>query len=86
MRDHTYQNTDNNNFLTIDQQYADDIGWVSTGQHIIEHIEKAVPDILKQRNLKVNPEKKKNTKYPEIATINGKSVNMLEVFWVQMKI
>ena len=58
LKDHTYQKIDNNNnFLTIDQQYADDIGWASTGQHIIENIEKEVPHALKKRNLKINPEK-----------------------------
>ena len=59
LKDHTYQKTDNdnNNFLTIDQQYADDIGWASTGQHIIENVEREVPHALKKRDLKINPEK-----------------------------
>ena len=59
LKDHTYQKTDNdnNNFLTIDHQYADDIGWASTGQHIIENVEREVPHALKKRNIKINPEK-----------------------------
>ena len=60
LKDHTYQKTDiedNNNFLTIDQQYADDIGWASTGQHIIENVEREVLHALKKRNLKINSEK-----------------------------
>ena len=60
LKDHTYQkidNNNNNNFLTTDQQYADDIGWASTGQHIIENTEREVLHALKKRNLKINPEK-----------------------------
>ena len=37
--DHNYSNYDDTS-LTIDQQNADDIGWASTTEHIIENIEK----------------------------------------------
>ena len=39
LEDHNYSNYEDTSF-TIDQQYADDIGWASTAEHIIENIEK----------------------------------------------
>ena len=39
LEDHTYSNYEDTSF-TVDQQYADDIGWASTAEHIIENIEK----------------------------------------------
>ena len=42
--------------MTVDQQYADDIGWASTGIHILENIETDIPEILKSRNLFINQE------------------------------
>ena len=44
----------NKNFFTVDPQYADDIGWASTGIHILENIEADIPEILKSRNLYIN--------------------------------
>ena len=80
LKDHTYQKIDNNNnFLTIDQQYADDIGWASTGQHIIENIEKKVPHALKKRNLKINPEKTEKYRITRNGDTEWKNANMLEV-------
>ena len=59
---HTYQMIDNdNNFLTIDQQYADDIGWASTGQHITENIEKKYHMHSKKEILKSIQRKQKST-------------------------
>ncbi|XP_071834664.1 uncharacterized protein [Apostichopus japonicus] len=52
--DHDYSTTTNNSFFTVDQQYADDISWASTGQHILQDIEKRVSDKLAVRNLKIN--------------------------------
>ena len=43
--------------ITIDQQYADDIGWASTDISEIETVEKTVPPVLKDRNLFVNESK-----------------------------
>ncbi|XP_071841678.1 uncharacterized protein [Apostichopus japonicus] len=40
--------------VILDQQYADDISWASTGQHILQDIEKRVSDKLAVRNLKIN--------------------------------
>ncbi len=56
LKDHTYAAPANNTF-TIDQQYADDIGWASTGSHIIDNIEREIPPILAERNLLVNETK-----------------------------
>jgi len=60
LKDHTYCKQ-SDSYITIDQQYADDIGWASTGIHILESIEKDIPDILKDRNLNIN--KSKTEKY-----------------------
>jgi len=54
--DHNY-NLPTNDYFTIDQQYADDIGWISTGPHILDQIENTIPDLLKQRNLHINDTK-----------------------------
>jgi len=56
LEDHTYCKSPNN-FFTVDQQYADDIGWASTGIHILEQIEKDIPKVLKERNLNINDTK-----------------------------
>ena len=56
LKDHTYCKT-SDNYVTIDQQYADDIGWASTGIHILENIERKIPDILQSRNLHINRSK-----------------------------
>ena len=53
MKDHNYTVPTNNTF-TIDQQYADDIGWASTGSHVLDTIEKQRPPLLAERNLFVN--------------------------------
>ena len=39
LEDHNYSNYEDTSF-TIDQQCADDIGWASTAEHIIENIKK----------------------------------------------
>ena len=57
MQDHTYASKTNINYFTLDQQYADDIGWASTGIHILENIEKEIPKILTDRNLFINQSK-----------------------------
>ncbi len=53
LKDHTYASRDRS--LLIDQQYADDTGWigVNAGQKI-ERVKKEVPDKLKKSNLFVN--------------------------------
>ena len=54
--DHKYAKSVNDH-ITIDQQYADDIGWASTDISEIENIEKTVPPVFKERNLFVNESK-----------------------------
>ena len=56
LQDHSYCNKPSNH-LNIDQQYADDIGYVSTNQGVIVSTEENVPKKLKKRNLCVNTEK-----------------------------
>ena len=51
--DHTYA-TFKDIYTTIDQQYADDIGWASNSKHIIDNIELQAADRVHQRNLNVN--------------------------------
>ena len=46
----------------IDQQYADDIGFISNSKNIIDKAMKNIAPILEERNLTIN-EKKNNTTY-----------------------
>ena len=45
------------NYFTINQQYADDIGWASTGPHLLCDIEAQATQNLAERNLKINNSK-----------------------------
>jgi len=54
--DHNYSVKRDNSFH-INQQYADDIGWISTAKHKIDKTKKNVPEKLKPRNLQVNETK-----------------------------
>ena len=54
--EHNY-NKSIDDHITIDQQYADDIGWATTEDEEIENIQKDIPPILKDRNLFVNEDK-----------------------------
>ena len=54
--DHSYSKKIDNH-INIDQQYADDIGWISTDQTVIEHVERTVPPLLKDINIHVNESK-----------------------------
>ena len=47
LEDHDYSNYEDPSF-TLDQQYADDIGWASTSQHVLDNIEKNTTAKLKQ--------------------------------------
>ena len=53
LKDHTYATPRNTNF-SIDQQYADDISYISNTKHTIEHRKATIPSQLKKRNLNVN--------------------------------
>ena len=56
LKDHEYSNYEDPSF-TLDQQYADDIGWASTSQHVLDNIEKTTTAKLKQGNLHINQSK-----------------------------
>ena len=73
LEDHNYSNYEDTSF-TIDQQYADDIGWASTAEHIIENIKKHRKN-LKERNLLINQSKTEITTSKKMAMIAGKNVN-----------
>ena len=58
LADHNY-NKAREQYTVIDQQYADDIGWIATGrsEHVLNEIQSKTTEKLKERNLKVNQEK-----------------------------
>ena len=56
LMDHTYS-TPIEEELNIDQQYADDISYLTDAPHIHEHHKSTVPQTIKERNLLVNNEK-----------------------------
>ena len=54
--DHNYTIKRDTNVL-INQQYADDIGWITNAKHKTNQIKRTVPEKLKSRNLQVNQNK-----------------------------
>jgi len=54
--DHTYAHP-KDAYFEIEQQYADDISWVTNAEHKIEYVKKTVPKKLKEFNLNVNEKK-----------------------------
>jgi hypothetical protein len=56
LKDHSYTKKVDT-YLDINQQYADDISWVTTAQHKIDHIKETIPEQLKKYNLHVNEKK-----------------------------
>jgi len=56
LKDHGYA-INHDIYLEIDQQYADDISWITTAEHKIEYIKKHTPDQLIEYNLHVNETK-----------------------------
>ena len=55
LKDHTYSNFSNG--VCINQQYADDISWISTVEATISEVKNTVPEKLKTYNLHTNPTK-----------------------------
>ena len=55
LHDHTY--TPVQLGITIDMQYADDTGWVSTDKKVTDHIQATMPAKLKKYNLNINKDK-----------------------------
>jgi len=45
------------NTICLDQQYADDIGWISNSKSKIDHINATIPDQLKDRKLIIKDSK-----------------------------
>ena len=73
LEDHNYYLLNSNQHFTLDQQYADDIGWASTQSSIIDHIEKEVPILLDNRNLKINASKTERYNISRKSTDDWKS-------------
>ena len=84
LEDHNYSNYEDAS-LTVDQQCADDIGWTSTAEHIIENIEKNTTEKLKERNLLINQSKTEKYNIKKLAMIAGKNTNTKAVYLEQQK-
>ena len=82
LHDHNYCIKQDKNIVTnyiIDQQYADDIGFISNNKNIINKAMKDIAPILEERNLTINEEKKQyNIQLTEHKEMTGRSVNALE--------
>ena len=62
LHDHNYCIKQDKNIVTdyiIDQQYADDIGFISNNKDIRNKAMKIIAQILEERNLTINEKKKK---------------------------
>jgi sorting nexin-29 len=57
LSDHSYYNKLPQSELSIQQQYADDISWITTNKGLIEHVKKEIPEKLRSKNLMVNKDK-----------------------------
>ena len=62
--DHTYTKQDKHRQITkiqkaytVEQQYADDISWISTSKNVTENIKQTIPTILTEKNLIINRDK-----------------------------
>ena len=62
--DHNYTTEDKHRKITkiqkaytIDQQYADDISWITTSKTVTENIKNTIPTVLTERNLIINQDK-----------------------------
>ena len=80
--DHNYSIKQDKNIVTdyiIDQQYADNIGFISNNKKIIDKAMKNIAQIIEVRNLTINEEKKQcNIQLTEHKKMTGRSVNTLE--------
>jgi hypothetical protein len=57
LQDHSYATATREHSVVIDQQYADDIGWMANKQECVQKIKETVPRKLRKRNLQVNEAK-----------------------------
>ena len=82
LHDHNYCIKQDKNTITdyiIDQQYIDDIGFISNNKNIIDKAMKNIAPTLEERNLTINErEKQYNIQLTEHTRMTGRSVNTLE--------
>ena len=82
LHDHNYCIKQDKNIVTdyiIDQQYADDIGFISNNKNIINEAMKNIAPILEERNLTINERKKQyDIQLTEHKKMTGRSVYTLE--------
>ena len=67
---------DSTKMLMIDQQYADDVSWITDHDETVLQLKKEVPSILKEKNLQTCVGKQSNMKLKEIAMTPGKNANI----------
>ena len=61
----------------IDQQYADDVGWIAVNaRRKAENVKREVPMKLKRKNLQINEEKQRSMSSVEMETRAGRDVNI----------
>ena len=81
LHDHNYCIKQDKNIVTdyiIDQQYADDIGFISNNKDIIDKAMKNIAPILEERNLTINEKKTIQHTINRTQKMTGRSVNTLE--------
>ena len=65
---------------TINEQYADDLGWVTNGPiEVIEEIKNTYPAILAEYKLKINPDKNEEFSIKYNGDNIWKTIKYLEV-------
>ena len=67
---------DSTKMLMIDQQYADDVSWVTDQDETVLQLRKEVPSILKEKNLQKMLGKQSNMKLKEMEVTPGKNANI----------
>ena len=81
LHDHNYCIKQDKNTVTeyiIDQQYVDDIGFISNNKDIIDNAMKNITPILEERNLTINDKKTIQLTINRTQKMIGRSVNTLE--------
>ena len=81
LHDHKYCIKQDKNNITdhkIDQQYEDDIGFISNNKDIINKVMKNIASILKEKNLTMNGKKQSNIQLTEHQKLTGRSVITLQ--------
>ena len=74
--DHAYSKQPDNSY-NVNQEYADDMSFLSTSQNNIEYIKHILPPKLLSRNLKVNETKTEQYEIKRNGPIDGKSCKLL---------